>query len=216
MISKGENKMKKTIFTTISTIIVSIACLNVQASLINGSTLSIDSGSYFEFLDTSGTPFGQISITGIDGVMLGSSQSHDFSFTGDRIDDFMFLGAYGMHYTTSNTNVINSSGNTATIDFSGWSWAFNGAAASFNLGSGSWGTNPDGIAEIICNVDCGNGDTYTLYYTATSGDEPSGFANLTYELHLTGTVSAVPVPAAVWLFGSGLIGLIGVARIKKS
>ena len=29
------------------------------------------------------------------------------------------------------------------------------------------------------------------------------------------TTSAVPVPAAVWLFGSGLIGLIGVARRKK-
>ena len=28
-------------------------------------------------------------------------------------------------------------------------------------------------------------------------------------------VSAVPVPAAVWLFGSGLLGLIGVARRKK-
>lgn len=28
--------------------------------------------------------------------------------------------------------------------------------------------------------------------------------------------SSVPVPAAVWLFGSGLIGLIGVARRKKS
>ena len=30
------------------------------------------------------------------------------------------------------------------------------------------------------------------------------------------TVSAVPVPAAVWLFGSGLIGLAGFARRKKS
>lgn len=28
--------------------------------------------------------------------------------------------------------------------------------------------------------------------------------------------SPVPIPAAVWLFGSGLIGLIGVARRKKS
>ncbi len=28
--------------------------------------------------------------------------------------------------------------------------------------------------------------------------------------------SAVPVPAAVWLFGSGLLGLVGVARRKKS
>lgn len=30
------------------------------------------------------------------------------------------------------------------------------------------------------------------------------------------TVSAVPVPAAAWLFGSGLLGLIGVAKRKKA
>jgi len=28
--------------------------------------------------------------------------------------------------------------------------------------------------------------------------------------------SPVPIPAAVWLFGSGLIGLLGVARRKQS
>ena len=33
---------------------------------------------------------------------------------------------------------------------------------------------------------------------------------------LTATPQVVPVPAAVWLFGSGLIGLIGVARRRKS
>jgi len=32
----------------------------------------------------------------------------------------------------------------------------------------------------------------------------------------TATVSAVPVPAAVWLFGSGLVGLAGVARRRKA
>ena len=31
-----------------------------------------------------------------------------------------------------------------------------------------------------------------------------------------GTLGAVPIPAAVWLFGSGLICLIGIARRKKS
>jgi hypothetical protein len=29
-------------------------------------------------------------------------------------------------------------------------------------------------------------------------------------------VASVPVPAAIWLFGSGLLGLIGVARCKKA
>ena len=32
----------------------------------------------------------------------------------------------------------------------------------------------------------------------------------------SGNVSAVPVPAAAWLFGSGLIGLVGLARRKKT
>ena len=30
------------------------------------------------------------------------------------------------------------------------------------------------------------------------------------------TVSAIPIPAAIWLFGSGLLGLIGIARGKKA
>ena len=29
------------------------------------------------------------------------------------------------------------------------------------------------------------------------------------------TIDSVPLPAAVWLFGSGLLGLIGIARRKK-
>jgi hypothetical protein len=32
----------------------------------------------------------------------------------------------------------------------------------------------------------------------------------------TASRAVVPVPAAVWLFGSGLIGLIGIAKRKKS
>ena len=35
-------------------------------------------------------------------------------------------------------------------------------------------------------------------------------------LSLAITPSAVPVPAAVWLFGSGLLGIIGVARRKQA
>lgn len=31
-----------------------------------------------------------------------------------------------------------------------------------------------------------------------------------------GDISAVPVPAGVWLFGSGLLGLIGIARPRKT
>ncbi len=36
-----------------------------------------------------------------------------------------------------------------------------------------------------------------------------------YHVSITTTPSAVPVPAAMWLFGSGLLGLIGVAKRKN-
>lgn len=35
------------------------------------------------------------------------------------------------------------------------------------------------------------------------------------ELSFSAGVSAVPVPAAVWLFGSGLLGLVGIARRRS-
>ncbi|MEA2093077.1 MAG: hypothetical protein U9P11_00765, partial [Pseudomonadota bacterium] len=34
-----------------------------------------------------------------------------------------------------------------------------------------------------------------------------------FDAHL---IPAVPVPPAVWLFGSGLLGLVGIARRKKA
>ncbi|HEY9050740.1 MAG TPA: VPLPA-CTERM sorting domain-containing protein [Gammaproteobacteria bacterium] len=48
------------------------------------------------------------------------------------------------------------------------------------------------------------------------------FAGQTGYWHITGTfesvpdVAPVPVPAAVWLFGSGLVGLAGIARRRKA
>jgi hypothetical protein len=74
-----------------------------------------------------------------------------------------------------------------------------------------------GVATITCVVDCSNGDTYVLDYI---GHIPlggtSGLGGEVVVIHLEGTISAVPIPAAVWLFGSGLLGLIGVSRHKKT
>jgi len=54
-----------------------------------------------------------------------------------------------------------------------------------------------------------------LDYSATLPSNAANYGNVKYKLHLEGTISAVPVPAAVWLFGSGLIGLTGMARRKR-
>ena len=68
--------------------------------------------------------------------------------------------------------------------------AQNGTLANTNATSVRYGaSNPDGTAKWTLNANGG------LAYAVPT---------------------AVPVPAAVWLFGSGLLGLVGISRRKKS
>ena len=211
--------MKKTAIA----IALMAAAGSANAALVNGSILTIDAGSNFTMEVSPGFHL-PTAITGLNGIELGTTQAASGSHTGapdatesPNIDNpWLFFGNTGMHYTSAATNVLSASGNTATVDMSGWGVTWNGIAA-IPMGSGAWGTNADGVADITCGVDCSVGDTYTLTYTATVpvGDA-SGFGGVAYGLNLTGTVSEVPVPAAVWLFGSGLVGLAAVARRRKA
>jgi len=133
-----------------------------------------------------------------------------------------FFGNTGMDYTTSSVTVISSGSSTAVLNLSGWGVTWNGIPA-IPMGSGAWGTGfTTSQGKMTCSgtngATCGTGASYVLDYhgTVPNGD-PSGFGNVKYALHLVGTVgTTVPVPAAAWLFGSGLVGLVGVARRKKS
>jgi hypothetical protein len=89
-------------------------------------------------------------------------------------------------------------------------------------GSGSYDPLGDDLL-FDWNFDDGSGSsspviTHTYdapgtYYAVLTVVDPLGLADFTtVEIN----VSAVPVPPAVWLFGSGLIGLIGVARRKSA
>ena len=58
----------------------------------------------------------------------------------------------------------------------------------------------------------------SLSYTSSLPSSLGGMLSYTdnvFNYYVT-TTSAVPVPAAAWLFGSGLLGLVGVARRKKA
>lgn len=101
----------------------------------------------------------------------------------------------------------------------------------FTLGSGSvarfWDSNADADAALYVGLFALGGgldqlasiySDFNIYYDPTlAGNAYLG--GQTYALNGAGfltPVSAVPVPAAVWLFGSGLLGLIGVARRKAA
>ena len=57
---------------------------------------------------------------------------------------------------------------------------------------------------------------YTLEFAAICGADANCFSDYYIDnVVITADIAPVPVPAAVWLFGSGLVGLVGVARRKK-
>ena len=86
-------------------------------------------------------------------------------------------------------------------------------------GKGYAGGNPANAPNptapwMLTSVD-GDGDSVMGIGMAAGGPFPGFRANFNANLTSTPDVAAVPVPAAVWLFGSGLLGLAGIARRKK-
>ncbi len=70
-------------------------------------------------------------------------------------------------------------------------------------------------APVALNTQIFGNDSRTVsngIFTESTGGLAAGTYRLTIEMAQIANVTAVPVPAAVWLFGSGLLGLVGVAR----
>ena len=88
--------------------------------------------------------------------------------------------------------VLNGPGNTGKAGDAGE------AGAYVNVGAG--------YAELFFNTTAGQ------YYTIGVGG--SGSVAGYYTIEANAAVSAVPVPAAVWLFGSALLGFVGLGRKK--
>ena len=168
----------------------------------------VTSGSFF----TMDGNFGAV-VEGDLGIVLGTTQPFSGTagaplapYPGDGTNITAAWSFFGNNGTNFSVNDVNATSDTA-IDMSGWRVAW-GEVPEINMGGGAAGV-------MACGT-CDDGAAYTLDYSAVvpPGD-PSGFGGVLYAVHLEGTVSQVPVPAAVWLFGSGLMGLVGVARRRK-
>jgi len=91
-------------------------------------------------------------------------------------------------------------------------------------GDASWGDTLGNRGVVASDLV---GNEMNMYWARVDQADTTGLAPLLLDVignwNLTSTgqlsyagVSAVPVPAAVWLFGSGLIGLAGIARRKQA
>ena len=75
----------------------------------------------------------------------------------------------------------------------------------FDTSASSGGFNGTVAIQEIHEAGLLAGQTYINVHTAANGGG-----------EIRGQLTAVPSPAAVWLFGSGLLGLIGISRRKKT
>lgn len=135
------------------------------------------------------------------------------------LDASGFFGAMAGGLTTSDVITGGSTGATEgfLFDFGKFSYTVPMGpgpivTTTFNtsdIGTVGLGTNPSGTLPFT-DDDIGGSPM-------KSGPFPGFNANFDIlELHVTSVISTVPIPAAVWLFGSGLLGLVGMARRKKA
>jgi len=149
---------------------------------------------------------------------------------------FSVSGGGAASVTSQNGNLItytDGSATQTTSNGSGNAWTISGSSGSYTL-TGLVGSDktliigpvtspstycipkcPDGIGNSQFNPYFNQSATFTLAIAGVS--TTSTISNVVFSFGTAPeTLVGVPIPAAVWLFGSGLVGLIGIARRKQA
>lgn len=144
------------------------------------------------------------------GTLLGQGAANP---TGSFSTGFNFAGQPFVPYTYGaglNADITGGVLTVSSLDFGG---NFAGVA-NFNL-------PPDAPVTVNFVNATANPNEFDVQFTwshyITPTDDPSGsYVGFTARWTVEGTATVVPVPAAAWLLGSGLLGLAGVARRRST
>lgn len=186
------------------------------SSLGNGTSLASDVVWMIGVMDTTGTGAnGQRTLTTIAtpdaATALSTQLNGQVSQFGNNLGYITGNNSLGSHGSSLNGSSIATPAtpNTATyfpnLPVNSWAtWATFDAAGAVGASLPFYLLTPS-------STNSTNVATNTQYQTATG-------AAFAWTLNADGSLSyaAVPIPAAAWLFGSGLIGLIGIARRRKA
>jgi hypothetical protein len=214
----GEIIMKRPhLLGVLCTVAFNLFTLNASAG-----TFNVISGT-FEVFDTSGVPIDGVTLLLGNGVLIEGAYNGDAASISTNplatyagFETALFFGNPGtpIDFYYAPSGVFDGPGNPTysapTIDFIAMTADMTSIFANWNSDpsiSYVGEFNVGGIAGITALGPY----SWELSWSHIQTDGP--FTGLTTKM--TMVVSQVPLPAAVWFFGSGLLGLIGVARRKK-
>jgi len=125
---------------------------------------------------------------------------------GDAQDSFVVQVGTGYQIDSLFVSTSNVSGPTS------FSASFNMRDPSNNYVASNYALPLGSTTSNLVLTPIGPGQySISMYGQGASAEGPY---TLDYSIELN--VSTIPVPAAVWLFGSGLLGLIGVSRRRRT
>ena len=176
---------------------------------------AFDVGSY-SGIDFTGTPGGLFStggpVAGTGSVSAGGSL--DLDFTGRT-----GTAQYFPQYAGAAWNLDNNTKVPSTGVYEGFT---SGADSNLDPNTGAVALTLTGTALSLTSSAAGIGTwTGTIVSVGNVGAQWTSFDGTpyseVYNISVSGAVppAVIPVPAAVWLFGSGLVGLMGVARRRR-
>lgn len=155
---------------------------------------------------THSTSWTALDLTGLSGpVQLTVELERGHDGVSQLLPAFSLYSGWETVNSDANNHTFNNTGNI--------SWATNltyiGHVA--NIGGPLGTTSGTGTTFVLGQWDLSPG-LYSLVLGGNPSFPPAQFGTHSFSASLTTFTAPVPVPAAIYLFGSGLAGLVGLAR----
>ena len=194
-----------------------IRAIPLAVAFAAGQTLAVTISESEDYAGTSGftsTPLGMLSIgiNTISGSLAGSCINHfggidcngGWPGYGDTQDSFVFEVPSGMQLIS----MVASSSNSSAPDGYYTNFSLNG---DYGVDSWQYLSSFGGTGNVLTQSH-GPGVYGASFYGATA-NEPGDYSS---DWILTMELTSVPLPAATWLFGSGILALASLSRTRRS